>query len=98
MIGEAPAVPNPLDYGKNKQVDLMLKFLFRGLIHYDVSTGSYGGDIANCDIGDLSKVTCTLKEKQLWSDGTEIQADDIIATYQAFRTSSPNDKIKAFLG
>ncbi len=98
MIGEAPVVPNPLDYGKNRQIDLMLKFLFRGLIHYDVSTATYSGDIANCDISDLSKVTCTIKEKQLWSDGTEIQADDIIATYQAFRNNSSNDKVKAFLG
>lgn len=76
----------------------MLKFLFRGLISYNVSTTSYGGDIATCDISDLSKVVCNLKDKQLWSDGTEIQSEDIIATYQAFRNSPPNEKIKNFLG
>lgn len=98
LIGEAPTIPNPLEYGKNRQTDLILKFLFRGLISYNVATTSYSGDIATCDIWDLSKVVCTLKDGQLWSDGTEIQSEDIIATYQAFRNNSTNEKVKNFLG
>lgn len=97
LIGEAPSIPNPLEYGQNRQLDFMMKFLFRGLIRYDVDKTSYTGDIASCDISDLSKVTCTLRQDQLWSDGTQIQVGDIVATYQAFRTSSPNEKIKNFL-
>lgn len=97
MIGESPEIPNPILYGQNKQTDLILKFLFRWLLRYDAAKWTYEWDIATCDISDLSKISCILKDNQLWSDGTKIQVEDIVATYQAFRTSAPNDKIKAFL-
>jgi hypothetical protein len=34
----------------------------------------------------------------VWSDGTEIKIDDVVATYQAFRESGTNEKMKSFLG
>ncbi len=96
MVGESPWIPNPLKYGQNKQTDLILRFLFRSLLQYKNDTGNYEGDIANCDISDLSKVSCTLKDG-FWSDGTKIQVEDVIATVQAFRANPPNDKMRAFL-
>ena len=96
MVGESPGIPNPLKYGQNKQIDLILRFLFRSLLQYKTDTGNYEWDIANCDISDLSKITCVLKE-WLWSDGTKIQTEDVIATVQAFRANPPNDKMRAFL-
>lgn len=97
MVGESPGIPNPLKYGQNKQTDLILSFLFRSLLHYDDTTGGYGWDIANCDISDLAKVSCTIKEGWLWSDGTKIQVDDVIASIQAFRGNPPNEKMQGFL-
>lgn len=97
LVGEAPEIPNPLTYWQNKQNDLILSFLFRGALKYDDRLGTYEWDIANCDIADLSKVSCTLNTNNTWSDGTKIQKDDIVATLQAFKNSPPNDKMKAFL-
>ncbi len=97
MIGDSPEIPNPIHYGQSKQTDLILKFLFRSLLRYDAARWTYEWDIATCDISDLSKVSCILKDDQLWSDGTKIQVEDIIATYQAFRTNSTNDKMRVFL-
>lgn len=97
MVGESPWLPNPLKYGQNKQTDLILRFLFRSILKYRNDTENYEWDIANCDISDLSQVSCTLKDGQ-WSDGTKIQVEDIIATVQAFRANPPNDKMRAFLG
>lgn len=97
LIGEAPEIPNPLNYGGNKQEDLILKFLFRPLIKYDALTGEYQGDIGTCDLSDLSKIHCELKNGQTWSDGTNIQTEDILASYQAFRELSKNEKLKTLL-
>jgi MarR-like DNA-binding transcriptional regulator SgrR of sgrS sRNA len=72
--------------------------LFRGLLKYDDRKGTYGGDIANCDISNIAKISCTLNPNNgNWSDGTKIQTDDVIATLQAFRANPPNEKMKAFL-
>lgn len=96
MVGTAPVIPNPLDYTKDKYHDMILKFLYRPLISYDAIDGEYRGDIGNCDIRDLSKIICEIKENQYWSDGTKIQDEDIIATYQTFRAASGNDKLGIF--
>ncbi|MDD2694193.1 MAG: ABC transporter substrate-binding protein [Candidatus Gracilibacteria bacterium] len=97
LVGEAPAIPNPIDYTKNKYHDLILKFLFRSLITYDAKKGEYQGDIGTCDIRDLSKIVCELKKNQYWSDGTPIQVEDVIATYQAFRANADTSKMGVFL-
>lgn len=41
LVGTAPEVPNPLLYGQNKQTDLILSFLFRGLLKYNDALGKY---------------------------------------------------------
>ena len=97
IVGTAPRIPNPLDYTKDKYHDLILKFLYRPLIHYDATIGTYQWDIGTCDLADLSKIKCTLKKDQYWSDRTKIQVEDIVATYQAFRGSTTNEKMATFL-
>lgn len=97
IIGTSPNIPNPLEYTKDKYHDLILKFLFRPLIRYDAIHGEYQGDIGTCDISNLSKISCTLKNDQLWSDGTAIQVEDVLSTYQAFRDNAGTDKMGVFL-
>ena len=97
LVGNTPDIPNPLSFGKNKQTDLILWFLFRGLLEYNDSKWSYEWDIANCDISNLSDISCTIKKEWVWSDGTKIQIDDVIATLQAFKANPPSEKMKAFL-
>ena len=87
-----------MQYGENKQYDLILSFLFRSIIRYNTESSIYEGDLGRCDLSDLSKVSCRLTGSGIWSDGTPIKTDDVIATYQAFKTNPTNDKMKAFLG
>jgi MarR-like DNA-binding transcriptional regulator SgrR of sgrS sRNA len=97
IVGKAPETPNPLEFGQEKNHDLVLSFLFRGLIRYDHELSRYEGDLARCDISDLSEVRCTLTGSGKWSDGTMIQTADIEATFQAFKDNPPNEKMKGFL-
>ncbi len=97
VVGNAPKIPNPLDYTKDKYHDLILKFLYRPLIRYDATVGEYQWDIGTCDISDLSKIKCAIKADQYWSDRTKIQVEDVVATYQAFRNSATNEKMATFL-
>ncbi len=87
-----------MQYSQNKEHDLILSFLFRSLIRYNTEAWIYEGDLANCDLTDLSKVTCILNGSGTWSDNTEIKIDDVVATYQAFKDNPPSDKMRAFLG
>ncbi len=98
LVGPSPDIPNPMQYSQNKEHDLILSFLFRSLIRYNPEAWIYEGDLANCDLTDLSKVTCILSGSGTWSDSTQIKIDDIIATYQAFKDNPPSDKMRAFLG
>jgi ABC-type transport system substrate-binding protein len=97
MVGKAPENPNPLTFGQDKQHDLILSYLFRWLIRYNHGIKRYEGDLARCNIDDLSSIECTLTGSGKWSDGTMIQTDDVIATVQAFKDNPPNEKMKAFL-
>jgi ABC-type oligopeptide transport system substrate-binding subunit len=97
LVGTAPKIPNPLEYWQDRQHDLILSFLFRGLIHYSHEQKRYEWELAQCDLTDLSEVKCTLTGSANWSDGTPIQTDDVVATFQAFKDNPPNEKMKAFL-
>lgn len=97
LVGKAPENPNPLEFGKDKQHDLILSFLFRGLIRYNHEIKRYEGDLARCNIDDISSIECTLTGSGKWSDGTTIKTDDVIATIQAYKENPPNDKMKTFL-
>lgn len=87
LIGTAPDMMKPLSYGKNPTDKIIYPFLFRGLIRYNPEDDTARWDLAQCDISDIEKVTCTLKKDIFWSDNTAIQADDVIASFRAFTSS-----------
>lgn len=93
---ETPSL-NPIEYWLDANNDIIVRFLFRSLIRYNPNTGSYEWDLANCNLSNLAKVECTLKENVLWSDGAPIKKEDIIATYKAFRESPTNRALQTFL-
>jgi ABC-type transport system substrate-binding protein len=97
VVGTPPDVMNPLIFGQNPANDLLFRFLFRGLITYNPQTEIAEGDLATCDLGNLAKITCTIKEGTKWSDDTSIQDDDVVATFQSFRESTKDTKIKSLL-
>ena len=88
---------NPFQYGKNDSVDLLYRFIFRGLIRYDSVHGAYQGDLTNCDLSDNTLIRCTLRDDAVWSDGTRVKIDDIIASIDTFRKNTTNADMKAFL-
>ena len=97
IVDTAPNPMNPFQYGKDSSTDLVYRFLFRGLVRYDITTNVYNGDLTNCDLADMSHIQCTLRDDAVWSDGTRIKSDDIIASFDTFRKSAPNSEIRLFL-
>ena len=88
---------NPFQYGKDSSVDFVYRFLFRGLIRYDIRSEVYTGDLASCDIADVAFVKCRLNTDAVWSDGTKVQLDDVIQSIKTFAKSSPSGEIRSFL-
>jgi nucleotide-binding universal stress UspA family protein len=98
IVSKAPNIIDPLGYGLSKNTDLVLRFLFRSMVRYNASKWLLEGDIANCDLANLARVSCRIKENITWSDGTRIQPIDVISTFQAFRTSQWSTRVGRFLG
>lgn len=88
---------NPFQYGTNHNSDLLYRFLFRGLIKYNISTGIYQGDLTSCDISNISKVICTMRDDAVWSDGTRVKTEDIIASIEAFKQNTSQEEMRSFL-
>ena len=97
IVDAAPDAMNPFQYGQNSNADLVYRFLFRGLIRYDVTKGIYQGDITNCDLSDISYIRCNMQDDAIWSDGTRIKSEDIIASIDAFKRNTTNEDVQAFL-
>lgn len=71
--------------------------MFRSLVRYNPHTETYEGDIANCDLTDLSRVQCTLNKNLVWSDGTPIQSEDIWASIDGYKRNVSDETMKLFL-
>jgi len=88
VIGQVAHL-NPLidssDYNKN-----IISFLYRSLVRYDDTTGEIVGDLADCDLSDLSRIKCVLKNNIFWSDGSPITIDDVRDTYNVIEKSDLN--------
>jgi ABC-type transport system substrate-binding protein len=66
-------------------------------VKYDITSGLYTGDLTNCDLRDMTNIKCTLRDDAVWSDGTRIKTDDIIASIDAFRQVTENADLRGFL-
>ena len=92
-IGFVGAVPNlnPVIYGTDPIGDYLLRFLSRSVLRYNVETKQMEGDLANCNLGkNFSEIKCYIKNDALWSDGTSITKEDILATYSMFQNDDMN--------
>ncbi len=88
VVWEFPHL-NPLtqsiDYNKN-----ILDLTYRSLMKFDNTTKQYVWDLAQCDISNLSKIDCYLKNDVKWSDWSEITVWDVLATYNVLKNSNIN--------
>lgn len=94
IVGEAPGdLFNPLEYGKNTYKDMIFRFMFRSPVRGIPDGRGYSNDLANCDLSNVVNISCHIFDNSLWSDGSKVSAQDVIATYQALKTQGVNPKI-----
>jgi hypothetical protein len=97
MVGDAPSL-NPLRFGLGGSNDVLLGFLYRSLLRYDIDTREITGDLANCDLGkNFGLVKCYPNPGIVWQDGTPITKSDILATFATLRESRENPAVNAIL-
>lgn len=83
---------NNTDYNKNINY-----LLYRWLLKYDINKDEIVGDLANCNLKNLSNIECYLKENIFWSDWKKITIDDVIATYNILKNSDINPTLLALI-
>lgn len=91
------SIPDPLNpflYGTGKIDDMMYEMLFRSLIRYNPQKGIYEGDLASCDMTDLKKISCSLRDDALWSDGTKVTPEDVTSTLKTFQEKALSDDVR----
>lgn len=94
FVGSVPPV-NPVQFRKDPASDFILKFLYRSLLRYDVSSRTMQGDLANCDLGkNFSEIRCFFKPDGKWSDGSQITKDDVLATYALYAETNVNKNLQ----
>lgn len=97
IIGEVPNL-NPASYGTDPVGDYLLRFLSRSLLRYNIETKELEGDLANCNLGkNFSEIKCYVKNDAVWSDGTPVTKDDILATYDMLQNDDLNKPAKKIL-
>ncbi len=83
---------NSTDYNKN-----ILSMLYRSLLKYDFKNKSITSDLATCNIKNLNYIECYLENNIQWSNGKEINSDDVVATYNIIKNSDINPVMRSFL-
>ncbi len=96
ILGASPSL-NPTQYTLDNANDFALRFLYRGLLKYNPDSGSIEGDLANCDVSKISEIRCFFKTGALWSDGTRITLEDILATYSLLAETEVNKRLQSGL-
>ena len=96
IVGRAPKL-SLLDPRPESSNELVLRFLFRGVMRYDPASRKVQGDVANCDLADLADVRCFMNPDAAWNDGQKITAHDVTATYDVYRSSIQNRRLAAVL-
>ncbi|MDD5213418.1 MAG: ABC transporter substrate-binding protein [Candidatus Gracilibacteria bacterium] len=95
IVGAFPSL-NPLlqynDYNK-----YIINTLYRSLLTYDIKDGTIVGDLAKCDISNLSYIECSIKDDSKWSNGEDVTTNDIISTYNILKNTDINPSIAAIL-
>jgi len=87
---------NPLKQ-TNDYNDYINHILYRSLLNYNTKKQKIEGDIANCDISNLSNIECFLNDNVSWSNWDAITFDDIIKTYNTIQDTNVNPALKSIL-
>ncbi len=82
---------------ENDPNDMVLRFLYRGMLDYSLDGKRIVWDLANCNIDTFPNVRCTLNQDALWNDGRAIDVGDVLATYALLKESSRNESTRSRL-
>lgn len=97
FVWDVPSI-NPFEFSQNPSNDYILKFLYKSLLRYDITTRRMEWDLANCDLWkDFSKIKCFINSDNLWSDWTPITKEDVLSTYKAIKETDINKPLKQIL-
>jgi len=83
----------PLNWNNKYIVNL----LYRSLLTFDSKENKIISDLASCDIDNLKKIECYLKDNILWSNWESITADDVVSTYTLIKNSWVNKILSSLL-
>jgi ABC-type oligopeptide transport system substrate-binding subunit len=67
------------------------------MIRYDSAAGIYTGDLMNCDLAEMTRVRCSLRDDAVWSDGTRVKIEDAIASVSAFAKHTPSAEMSSWI-
>lgn len=95
IIWEVPSL-NPLII-ENDSNAYLNRFLYRSLMKYDLEKWSFSSDLADCNLDDLSNIKCTLIEWNLWSNWSDIKAEDVKYTFDIIKEHKLNSTINSIL-
>lgn len=96
IVGRAPKL-TLLDPRPESSNELVLRFLFRGVLRYNPETRKVEGDVAHCDVANLADVRCFMNPETFWNDGQPLTAHDVAATYDLYRASLQNKRLAAIM-
>jgi len=100
MVGKTPDL-NVLHFDtkiENDPNDTILRFVYRGLLRFSPTDKKIIPDLATCSTDTFPVVRCTLNQNALWSDGTSMKVEDILATYAFYREKAVNEYTRSQLG
>ena len=96
VMGKVPAMDILATDTKidNNTNDTVIHFLYRGLLRYSNSEKKIVGDLAKCGLDTFPTIRCTLGQNALWSDGTSMNIDDVVNTFEFFKANARNESVK----
>lgn len=87
---------NPFSNANDENKTIM-RLVHRSLLKYNPENGNFEKDLANCDIKNLKNIECYFEEWPIWSDGTNIEINDVFLTYTRIKEVESDKTIYPFL-
>jgi len=97
IIGNFPSLNPLVSLNSDSNNKYIIELLYRSILKYDIDQKKIVWDIANCDISSLINIECIIKDDAKWSNGENIKAEDIIATYQLIKETWANKVLVSLL-
>ncbi len=93
-----PPSLSPLAYGTDDRTNIINHLMFRSLMKPDPKNQELKQDLGSCEFGRVSgEVSCTILPWSLFSDGSSITREDVIASFVLYREQARSQDILGIL-